>query len=967
MATISLKAYNREIEQLIDNKQLDEALAHCRHILKSFPKHIDTYRLMGRAYLEQQDSEKAADVFQRVLSSVPDDFISNIGMSIIKEVEGNLDEAIMHMQLASETQPSNPAVMDELRRLFGLRDGIEPAKLRLTRGALARMYIKGELYQQAAVEIRAALSENPERVDLKLLLAKISEKIGNKSEAIELAQKIVEKFPHSYDANLLLANLLSGGSHDQDAQAYRKIVNSLDPYATYKPIGVESIDQLPEEEVSLEWFNWSSELESVEIRPEVSDLETQFEAQIPDGLEAVSETQVHETGITLEDVGAAGSPEMEDLETDAQPGDTDVLDEILPEEMQFIQPGEVSEEEPIGIVEESSKFEAVLAEKASLPEIEAGEELQEALPDELVPVAEEMAELEAALSEEELLPEIEASEELQEALPEELVPVAEEMAEFEAALSEEDVRPEIEAGEELLEALPDELVPTAEELAELEAMLSEEDVLPEIEAGEELLEAIPDDLGLTSEEIFEIEEEFISDDVLPLLEPQDELNQAISEGLDALEHEDLLEEISAPEPKLDQAGLKALLISSEEIESQDPTPEAGEKDSEPAVDIPDWVFSDEGQEQPLETLTEGSEAAQLADLPDKLSASIDEEVDLEGVTNLTAAAALQDAETAQWLDAIEEPEFSLDDTRPSKTRLASIEEPGALPDNMTDQVEPSLEAATAAGILQELAQDEGEGLPSESQDTYAWLEDLDQKEDLVEEEFLFSGTEQAEVTPDWVLEDSTVELPEEFSQSVLSVEEIEELDRDAEAILDEINEVDLPEKVLLGEETAPDSETSDWVNLDALEDTRPIAIETGQSAIVQEQVSQEQQSIGMVEESEEALIEAESELIQVVEEALPEESKARDEASLEETLAPTGLVIARQALLAGDSITALQEYNQEIKAGNALPEIITDLEKAVQERPESFEIWQALGDAYLRSDQLQKALEAYTKAEDLLA
>jgi hypothetical protein len=33
MTIIPLRAYNREIEGLIDNSQLDEAVAHCRHIL----------------------------------------------------------------------------------------------------------------------------------------------------------------------------------------------------------------------------------------------------------------------------------------------------------------------------------------------------------------------------------------------------------------------------------------------------------------------------------------------------------------------------------------------------------------------------------------------------------------------------------------------------------------------------------------------------------------------------------------------------------------------------------------------------------------------------------------------------------------------------------------------------------------------------------------------------------------------
>jgi hypothetical protein len=54
MAKIPLRAYHREIESLIDQGQQDEALAHCDHILRSYPKCLDTYRLMGKALLEAQ-------------------------------------------------------------------------------------------------------------------------------------------------------------------------------------------------------------------------------------------------------------------------------------------------------------------------------------------------------------------------------------------------------------------------------------------------------------------------------------------------------------------------------------------------------------------------------------------------------------------------------------------------------------------------------------------------------------------------------------------------------------------------------------------------------------------------------------------------------------------------------------------------------------------------------------------------
>ncbi len=100
MAKTTFRGYTREIDGLIDRGQFEQALAHCRYLLKYFPKAADIYRLMAKAYLELQRYGDAADVFQRVLSSIPDDFVSQLGMSIIREDEGNLDAAIWHMERA---------------------------------------------------------------------------------------------------------------------------------------------------------------------------------------------------------------------------------------------------------------------------------------------------------------------------------------------------------------------------------------------------------------------------------------------------------------------------------------------------------------------------------------------------------------------------------------------------------------------------------------------------------------------------------------------------------------------------------------------------------------------------------------------------------------------------------------------------------------------------------------------------
>jgi competence ComEA-like helix-hairpin-helix protein len=252
MTTITLRAYNRDIESMINNAHFDEAIAHCRHILKIFPKHIDTYRLLGQAYLEAQRFNDADDIFKRILSSIPDDFVPHLGLSIIREKQDNLNAAIWHMERAYDVQPANTSVQKELRRLYSLRDEFEPVKIHLTRGALARMYLKGDLYPQAIAEIRAALSEDAERPDLQILLARAYILSEKKAEAVETCSTLIQKLPYCLDANRILAEVLPETENADEAITYRERVHALDPYSAHFSTQIKSPEEIDDSAILLE-------------------------------------------------------------------------------------------------------------------------------------------------------------------------------------------------------------------------------------------------------------------------------------------------------------------------------------------------------------------------------------------------------------------------------------------------------------------------------------------------------------------------------------------------------------------------------------------------------------------------------------------------------------------------------------------------------------------------------------------
>ena len=115
MADTTLKAYIAELKLLLEQEALEEVMGHCRHILQHFPKNVETYRFLARALLEKNRHQEAGDVFQRVLSALPDDFVSHLGLSAVAEEAGQLPLAIWHLERAYEQEPNNGALRDEIK------------------------------------------------------------------------------------------------------------------------------------------------------------------------------------------------------------------------------------------------------------------------------------------------------------------------------------------------------------------------------------------------------------------------------------------------------------------------------------------------------------------------------------------------------------------------------------------------------------------------------------------------------------------------------------------------------------------------------------------------------------------------------------------------------------------------------------------------------------------------------------
>jgi len=1081
MSKISLRSYNQEIESLINRGQTEEAIGHCKYILKIFPKHIETYKLLGKAYLEAQRYAEASDILARVLSVVPDDFVSQIGLSIIREDEGNLDAAIWHMERAYEIQPSNSAIQEELRRLYGRRDGIEPHKIRLTRGALVRLYYKGDLFQQAIAEAKSVLADDPDRLDLLILLAKCYQQSGKKIEAAETSTKILNKLPYCFEANKIIASVLSDSAKADDARPYQQRVNALDPYEAHVSRGNENATQVADSAITLEHLEWHPSIDtgiqpewvsSMGIQlPEEQTKEINWAEAIPEEIEETDESE----GTAPESIEEPAQEEhaFSFVEEAAAPVIPDQKEEPIPDWMK--EAGwEISESTELPEGEESvpdfQDLATITGEES--PEIEAGilpDWLREIAPSEneteieapedlekldflerILPPASEEPLQESITTEsvlgalgtiEELSKETEVEETpdwLKEIISEDQTPLETtngQIATDEAVLSpgiEEDQQKEIQEGLDWLERLAEEhgaeqetIISSPHKRIETPPDWISESISEQEEPGESgepqeekgewdwlreqsQIEETPDstesasiEKPIFSEEEFEAEEQFkdsIEIEEAQNLEVQEESISPFLQG-DQTTFKEEVETPKTEEPEEEdafswleslaarQGADEATLVTKPEerdtevpawlsdmqTEDQDQLIEEQPEQTTPSSafsQLPSWM--EESADFGLETEeTKSVEIENAESFEDELPASQEEgkslEIDDAAMGWLEALAAkhgadeetLSSDQTARsdtppdWIRELSESEATLE----QEVAETSVEESKNVLPDWIRELESETQSFDAAQVIPEIEEEAvGQPLEIEAEDqTPEWLKEEESVEPIAEAE----PKDETETLPDWLdfREIASSEVDESIEDqtpdwlSSLSTLQEQEAPSEIEDIIEEIEETEAistePEEIIHNEEE-PETEVSDLPDwLQQLDNE--ITVETSEFDL-EETITSEQGEPGLPPQ-----LEIESEALTEVE---------VDSSSI---VLPSGAIEdIRTRLLSGEIDLALEEYASLIENGEQLDIIIDDLQEASYRHPVNANILQTLGDAYAKADRIKEALNAYTKAEELL-
>jgi competence protein ComEA len=418
-------------------------------------------------------------------------------------------------------------------------------------------------------------------------------------------------------------------------------------------------------------------------------------------------------------------------------------------------------------------------------------------------------------------------------------------------------------------------------------------------------------------------------------------------------------------------------------------PEWLQEITEEDADIPDWLQGfDETREEEIDSLAEEGVAPSKVqaevtfegqeDLPDWLR-DLGEEAEPE-VGYESEAPELSAEEIAD-----EEEEPILGDTKPMRVAREEFE---------TEPVE--LEAGVEEFEEAEELQEEDlipAAAEQEEESRWTWLESLESREDELEQEVSIPEEEleqevsipegeQAGEPIEWI-DEPEIEAEQAFEPSAEETEAAELVDELAEEMIDEeqaagVEEIEKPSEEVPSLDEEPEYEVQaeapvqdlgepeflvdiNSASLAELERIPDVGFTMAQNIIAHRETYGPFRNLDEIQNvTGIGPVTAEELKKWVVLESVPEEMPAPEDSDL------LTLDNAREVLDAGDIGQAVGHYNQLIKDEQFIDEVVEDLQKAIDRHPMEIELYQALGDALMRKNQLQDALDVYTKAEELL-
>ena len=317
MPQYSLGEYTTRIAALIRNGQIEEAIAHARHIVSHYPRYLPAYSLLARASMEKGDLSHASDFYQSILSANPEDADAWMNLAQLADDLGETEQAVWYMERAFEIEPGNSRVRERLRQLYSQRDGMERTRIKLTPAALARTQARSGSFRRASQKLQRILSTSTNlpplqtaTLEVALATALWNQKV-KPTLADEICGSLLQKLPMCLQANLIRAQIYASTGRAQDAEPYLNTARELDPEGefAFRLLGPQS--PLPRTRVEVPYLDYQPAQAEPQPAPAVEPEEASWLDEVDEEMLDLAEQLPDQAS----DTAAAPEPEGVEIET----------------------------------------------------------------------------------------------------------------------------------------------------------------------------------------------------------------------------------------------------------------------------------------------------------------------------------------------------------------------------------------------------------------------------------------------------------------------------------------------------------------------------------------------------------------------------------------------------------------------------------------------------------------------------
>ena len=230
MMSLSISDALHQAQEAMNGGDYSSATATCSRLVGQFPGYVEAYRLLAEAYRELGQPSEAQQAYTAALMRHQRHPSAYSGLGMLAEEQGSADSALAYCQVAWELDPGQQHLRETLSRV-AMRRYASDGEIQFSRAALAQLHASASRLHRAVAEYRAALTALPERVDLQLGLAETLWRLGQDAEATRLATAVLDAFPESAPALVVLADIEHKAGNRRADDLLRRL-RAVDPDGT---------------------------------------------------------------------------------------------------------------------------------------------------------------------------------------------------------------------------------------------------------------------------------------------------------------------------------------------------------------------------------------------------------------------------------------------------------------------------------------------------------------------------------------------------------------------------------------------------------------------------------------------------------------------------------------------------------------------------------------------------------------